>query len=169
MASVENDWFYTRTIGPGIWLIAEPQHVYSYLIEGSDQAALIDTGLNIAPIRPVAEALTDRPLKVINTHYHFDHIGGNHEFDEIAKEERPSSRSPFRAIFSTRTSTTLSGSSTRCRPIASSTQSTFGCSRARVSRAPSRKVLMNQRGRSSRRRRRRRWSTTTGSTSAGEC
>lgn len=87
MTSVKNDWFYTRKIGPGIWMIAEPQHVYSYLIEGSDQAALIDTGLNMAAIRPVAEELTDRPLKVINTHYHFDHIGGNHEFDDIAIHE----------------------------------------------------------------------------------
>ena len=24
------------------------------------------------------------PLSVVNTHYHFDHIGGNHEFEEIA-------------------------------------------------------------------------------------
>lgn len=87
MTSVKNDWFYTRKIGPGIWMIAEPQHVYSYLIEGADQAALIDTGLNMAAIRPVAEELTDRPLKVINTHYHFDHIGGNHEFDDIAIHE----------------------------------------------------------------------------------
>jgi glyoxylase-like metal-dependent hydrolase (beta-lactamase superfamily II) len=83
----ESDWFYTRRIGPGIWMIAEPQHVYSYLIEGSDRAILIDTGLGIAPIRPVAESLTDRPISVVNTHYHFDHIGGNTEFDDISIHE----------------------------------------------------------------------------------
>lgn len=27
------------------------------------------------------------PLSVVNTHYHFDHIGGNHEFEEIAIHE----------------------------------------------------------------------------------
>jgi phosphoribosyl 1,2-cyclic phosphodiesterase len=115
--------------------------------------------------------VTPLPLSVVNTHYHFDHIGGNHEFEEIAIHEigAPLIEQPVPRDLSTLTSTTLSGSSTRCRPIASSTQSTFGCSRARVSRVPSPKALMDQRGRSSRRRRRRRWSPTTGSTSAGEC
>jgi glyoxylase-like metal-dependent hydrolase (beta-lactamase superfamily II) len=40
--------------------------------------------MGFLPIRPVAESLTDRPVSVVNTHYHFDHVGGNHEFDEIA-------------------------------------------------------------------------------------
>jgi glyoxylase-like metal-dependent hydrolase (beta-lactamase superfamily II) len=48
---------------------------------------LLDTGLGIAPIRQVAERLTDRPVSVLNTHSHFDHVGGNHEFDEIAIHE----------------------------------------------------------------------------------
>lgn len=39
------------------------------------------------PIRPVVEAITSAPVEVLNTHYHFDHIGGNHEFDEIAIHE----------------------------------------------------------------------------------
>lgn len=80
-------WFYTRRVGPGAWLVGEPQHVYSWLVEGSERAVLLDTGMGILPIRPVAEALTNRPITVVNTHYHFDHIGGNHEFDEIAIHE----------------------------------------------------------------------------------
>jgi glyoxylase-like metal-dependent hydrolase (beta-lactamase superfamily II) len=43
--------------------------------------------MGFLPIRPVAESLTDRPVSVVNTHYHFDHVGGNHEFDEIAIHE----------------------------------------------------------------------------------
>ena len=27
--------------------------------------------------------LTDKPVRVINSHSHFDHIGGNYEFDEV--------------------------------------------------------------------------------------
>lgn len=77
-------WFVPREIVPGLWLIAEPGHVCSWLVEGTERAALIDTGLGVDSIRPVAEQLTSRPLVVINTHYHFDHVGGNHEFDEIA-------------------------------------------------------------------------------------
>ena len=81
---VAHGWFYTREALPGVHLIGEPQHVNSWLVEGTERAVLLDTGLGVAPIRPVAEGLTARPVSVLNTHYHFDHVGGNHEFDEIA-------------------------------------------------------------------------------------
>jgi glyoxylase-like metal-dependent hydrolase (beta-lactamase superfamily II) len=80
-------WFQTRELHPGVWLVAEPSHVNTWLVAGRERAVLLDTGLGIAPIRPVAERLTDRPVSVLNTHAHFDHIGGNHEFGEIAIHE----------------------------------------------------------------------------------
>jgi glyoxylase-like metal-dependent hydrolase (beta-lactamase superfamily II) len=85
--AVAASWFYTRAVTDGVWLIAEPQHVYSWLVAGADRAVLLDTGMGILPIKPVAEQLTDRPITVVNTHYHFDHVGGNHEFAEIAIHE----------------------------------------------------------------------------------
>lgn len=81
------DWFRTREVVPGVWLIAEPSHVNSWLIAGRDRAVLLDTGLGIAPIRPVVEPLVGVPVGVVNTHYHFDHVGGNYEFDEIVIHE----------------------------------------------------------------------------------
>jgi glyoxylase-like metal-dependent hydrolase (beta-lactamase superfamily II) len=80
----DEGWFAVRRVRHGVWLIAEPGHVCSWLVEGSERAALIDSGLGIAPVRPVVEALTSRPVTVVNSHYHFDHVGGNHEFDDIA-------------------------------------------------------------------------------------
>ena len=50
----------------------------SFLIEGSSAAALIDTGLGIGNIRQVAEELASHDVFALNTHYHFDHSGGNH-------------------------------------------------------------------------------------------
>lgn len=82
--SEQQSWFYTRQVLPGVWMIDEPQHVYSWLVEGRDRAVLLDTGLGVEPIRPVAERLTAKPISVVNTHYHFDHVGGNHQFEEIA-------------------------------------------------------------------------------------
>jgi glyoxylase-like metal-dependent hydrolase (beta-lactamase superfamily II) len=84
----DSSWFYTREVAPGVWVVAEPQHVYSWLIAGRDRAVLLDTGMGMLPIRPVAESLTPQPISVVNTHYHFDHVGGNWEFDEIAIHER---------------------------------------------------------------------------------
>ena len=80
-------WFHVRELERGVWLLAEPPHVNTWLVVGSDRAALIDTGLGVAAIRPVVEAITPLPIMVTNTHSHFDHIGGNHEFDEIAIHE----------------------------------------------------------------------------------
>lgn len=76
-------WWAVDALAPGVWRIAEPGLVASFLVEGTRRAALIDTGCGIKPIRPVAQALTDRPVMVVNSHHHFDHVGGNAEFDEI--------------------------------------------------------------------------------------
>jgi glyoxylase-like metal-dependent hydrolase (beta-lactamase superfamily II) len=80
-------WFYTRPVTRDCWLVAEPSQVNSFLVSGTDAAVAIDTGLGIAPIRPVHESLTRLPLSVVNTHYHADHVGGNHEFTDIAIHE----------------------------------------------------------------------------------
>ena len=78
------DWFHVEALAEGVWQLTEPGHVCSWLVAGSRRAALIDTGCGIAPIRPVVESLTHLPVTVVNTHNHFDHVGGNAEFAEIA-------------------------------------------------------------------------------------
>ncbi|WP_285651788.1 MBL fold metallo-hydrolase [Actinomycetospora sp. NBRC 106375] len=77
-------WFFTRPVARGVWLVAEPGHVNSWLVAGRDRAVLVDSGLGIAPIRPVVAALTGRPVDVVHTHAHFDHVGGDTEFDRVA-------------------------------------------------------------------------------------
>jgi glyoxylase-like metal-dependent hydrolase (beta-lactamase superfamily II) len=90
------DWFATRELERGIYLVSEPVHVNSFLIEGDAAAALIDTGLGIGNIREVAEALTSRDVFALNTHYHFDHTGGNHWFPTrlIHEEGAPAIQRP---------------------------------------------------------------------------
>jgi hypothetical protein len=60
-------WFATRQVEHGIYLVSEPVHVNSFLIEGEAAAALIDTGLGIGNIRQAAEALTSRDVFALNT------------------------------------------------------------------------------------------------------
>jgi len=88
------DWFRVRPVGEGVHRFAEPlglvdqswevYWVNSYLVIGSERAALIDTGLGLVPIRPLVEDLTHLPVIVLNTHGHWDHRGGNAEFDQVA-------------------------------------------------------------------------------------
>jgi glyoxylase-like metal-dependent hydrolase (beta-lactamase superfamily II) len=84
---VTGGWFATRELNPGVWMIAEPMHVNSFLVTGDRHAVLIDSGMGVANIREVVEALTPLETMVVNTHYHFDHSGGNHLFDRIAIHE----------------------------------------------------------------------------------
>jgi glyoxylase-like metal-dependent hydrolase (beta-lactamase superfamily II) len=77
-------WFEVAKMEAGVYLVSEPGHVNSWLIEGSKSALLFDTGLGVANIRKVAEEITPNKLLVVNSHHHFDHTGGNRFFDEFA-------------------------------------------------------------------------------------
>ncbi len=81
-----SDWFDIRETEPGIYIIEESFHfeqVKSYLIVGSERAILLDTGMGVDDIKVAVDALTEKPIVVVNSHAHWDHIGGNHLFDEI--------------------------------------------------------------------------------------
>ena len=82
----DEPWFEIYSIQPGVFAIYEPkqfEEVISYLILGDKRALLFDTGLGIGRISAAVARLTSLPLVVINSHTHFDHVGGNAEFHEI--------------------------------------------------------------------------------------
>jgi glyoxylase-like metal-dependent hydrolase (beta-lactamase superfamily II) len=80
------DWFEVYRVLPGVFAIYEPgqfEEIISYLIVGTERALLFDTGLGIGDMRGVVSELTDLPIVVINSHTHYDHVGGNYAFDTI--------------------------------------------------------------------------------------
>ena len=84
--SVSSNWFKVYRVGEGVFAIMEPynfQEVISFLILGDNKALLFDTGMGLEPISPVIQQLTDLPVMVVNSHSHYDHIGGNYEFDNV--------------------------------------------------------------------------------------
>lgn len=86
LASI-NDWFEIFQINESTFAFLEPHHdeeVFSYLLLGSNQAALIDTGMGVSNIQIEVENITNLPLIVLNTHTHFDHTGDNFRFQNIA-------------------------------------------------------------------------------------
>ncbi len=56
---------------------------WMHLIVGEEKAMLIDTGFGIGDLKVLVEALTDKPLIVVNTHFHGDHTLGNFQFDKV--------------------------------------------------------------------------------------
>ena len=62
------------------WRI-EDGHVRFFLLTGTEEALLIDSGMQIRNAKEIAQSLTALPLKLLNTHADIDHIGSNHEFE----------------------------------------------------------------------------------------
>ncbi|MGI6326705.1 MAG: MBL fold metallo-hydrolase [Clostridiaceae bacterium] len=58
-----------------------------FLIEGENQAALIDTGIGIGNLSDFIRPLSTKPLTVILTHGHFDHAGGAGLFTDVYMSE----------------------------------------------------------------------------------
>jgi glyoxylase-like metal-dependent hydrolase (beta-lactamase superfamily II) len=90
-----DSWFVVYRLTEKTYAIYEDgqfEEVISYLVIGDNNAVLIDTGNGIGDIRSLVERITRQPVIVVNTHTHGDHIGGNHQFDEIAVFESDFSR-----------------------------------------------------------------------------
>ena len=65
-----------------IFLMDDHQDATWYVVSGKDRAVVIDTSVGMSNVRREAEKVTDRPLTLINTHGHGDHIGGNWSFEK---------------------------------------------------------------------------------------
>ncbi len=92
---IASAWFHVYRAAPQVFALIESdqfQEAISYLIVGTTSAVLFDTGIGVMPIRPVAEELTQLPITVINSHSHYDHVGGNSEFDRVLTMETPFTR-----------------------------------------------------------------------------
>jgi glyoxylase-like metal-dependent hydrolase (beta-lactamase superfamily II) len=80
-------WFVIEEAAQNVFVIEEPGHAQSYLVNGADRSALIDTGTGLSNIREALRGLLKDDLIVLNTHWHFDHVGGNVLFHDIGISE----------------------------------------------------------------------------------
>jgi glyoxylase-like metal-dependent hydrolase (beta-lactamase superfamily II) len=80
------DNFTVYKIRSNIFLIRERacfEDINCYLFIGEDKVLLFDTGLGLGNIKELILNLTELPIVVLNSHSHYDHIGGNYLFDSI--------------------------------------------------------------------------------------
>jgi hydroxyacylglutathione hydrolase len=54
-----------------------------YLIEGSNKAVLIDAGTRIKDLDKIAASITKKPIMLVGTHVHGDHMGAIDYFPEL--------------------------------------------------------------------------------------
>lgn len=85
-------YFKADVIGERAWQImynfTDREHVRCYLIEGRDYALVIDTMNGYGRLKDFCLTLTDKPMILVNTHFHFDHTAGNYDFDACRMHHR---------------------------------------------------------------------------------
>lgn len=99
---VQSPWFRVREIAPGVRLIDEPW-VHPFLraniwwVTGADRDLVIDSGLGVASLCAEIPALFARDPLCVVTHAHLDHIGGAHEFADVAMSPAEHLHAPVKA------------------------------------------------------------------------
>jgi glyoxylase-like metal-dependent hydrolase (beta-lactamase superfamily II) len=87
LRDARNDaWFEVYRVAAGVFAVYEPrqsEETIGYLIVGGKRALLFDSGMGIGDVREVVTELTKLPVVVMNSHTHYDHVGGNWEFDTV--------------------------------------------------------------------------------------
>ena len=81
-----DEWFTIDKINANTYIISEYRHweeTHCYLLNGDERSLLIDTGLGISNIYDEVIKLTNKPITVVATHIHWDHIGGHKYFSDF--------------------------------------------------------------------------------------
>ena len=84
-----DSWYAVEAIDPQTFAINEPkssQYNTSYLIVGNERAVMFDAGSSERPagsksMRQVAALYTDKPITLILSHFHYDHIYDASKFE----------------------------------------------------------------------------------------
>ncbi len=85
MATRKMPWY---EFAPHTYEIDEFDCASIFLLEGTERALLLDTGIGIGDLKGLAESLTDKPIDVVMTHGHGDHTGGAGWFDSFYLNEK---------------------------------------------------------------------------------
>ncbi|RKM55359.1 GNAT family N-acetyltransferase [Butyrivibrio sp. CB08] len=73
---------YIKQLKPYLYLLDEQHDATGYIVVGEEKVCVIDTMNGYNDLHKVVREITDKPIIVVNTHGHPDHIFGNIYFDE---------------------------------------------------------------------------------------
>jgi hydroxyacylglutathione hydrolase len=88
-------YFDVSRIDPDTYSIREPhywQQNIAYVLKGETRAILFDSGSGTRDIAFVADKVTKKPMTVLASHVHYDHIGSHRSFQQVAMVDLPMNR-----------------------------------------------------------------------------
>lgn len=100
LTPMDEPYFVSEKIAPGTWKNLSDGD-YFYLVEGDNEALVIDSGYGCGNVREYLQTLTDKPVKnIANTHDHFDHTANNTYFEHafMSAETKPLATIPFKSF-----------------------------------------------------------------------
>lgn len=79
------DWFQREEVGDGIFRVTETHYREDYrcniyVVLGTQNDIVIDSGLGLGDLREYLRPLTESPL-LVSSHAHYDHMGSNWQFE----------------------------------------------------------------------------------------
>ena len=80
-------YYKVEELSQGVYSLFEMVGVGSHLIVGDESALLIDTGYGFGNLRSEVLRITRKPLTIVNTHVHADHVRGNSQFEIVYAHE----------------------------------------------------------------------------------
>lgn len=80
--------FKAHAILPGVWDITDgtpekPEYVDIFLVTGTERALVIDAGGSGEDLAGFVKTLTDKPVDLVLTHGHGDHVAAAGQFDKV--------------------------------------------------------------------------------------
>lgn len=75
--------YFHQQVMDGVYHIGDGRGNFCTLLAGETGAVLYDTMMGLEDLRGYAAGLTEFEPTVINSHCHFDHVGGNYQFDRV--------------------------------------------------------------------------------------
>lgn len=83
--------YEVEAVASRVWRIGDGLGDICYLVEGERECALVDTCAGIGDLSVcVRELVGEKPVRVLLTHRHVDHVGGAYWFDEVWMDEAES-------------------------------------------------------------------------------
>lgn len=89
MTDTGKNWFRKRQVSDDLTMLDEP-HVHEIFrsniwhVRGRDADLVVDTGMGLGILSAALDLVPGKPVVVVATHAHVDHIGSLHEFAERA-------------------------------------------------------------------------------------